>query len=593
MALQARRLPWRRTPVKPNAQSKPRLSFVDRFHYWLTGIIAFVLSLLIQFWRNRTAKLIAFYFIFISSLIIYFTSFDNYLSLLSLGSNFIFGFGFILVQFVGLFWFLSRTRVIETVPGDKGAISFDDYYGSKHLVQLMREWTKLLTVDKSKLDAMGGRSLSGILLIGPPGTGKTMLAQCLSTESHAAFIGMSGSDFQSMFFGIGVLKVRGMFSKARAMAKEYGACILFIDEVDAIASSRGAVVGDPNQPVPGAMGGGVFGGMGGGLGVLSRLLVEMDGITEVPLRDRIQNRILAWLGVPTIDPGVVLVMGSTNRPDVIDPAILRPGRFDRKIEVTLPDRGDRRALFNGYLKKIKHDGKINVDYLVRITPGVSQAFIASAVTKDSARLAIFDGRKSIRQSDIELALQEITMGIPQPVGELEPRQREVLSYHEAGHAVAVYHYMRDDANIGWASIVRRGGAMGYVQHVETEDRYIVPLARLKKGIMVSLCGHEAVKLVYGEPWTGAASDLNNVRRMIAVLIAHLEFGALPRDFDILKAIDQKRIDRYMDDSMAKARTFLSTHRAELDAVAAALRERDELQGSEVIDIIEKIHAQAA
>ena len=593
MALQARRLPWRRTPVKPNAQSKPRLSFVDRFHYWLTGIIAFVLSLLIQFWRNRTAKLIAFYFIFISSLIIYFTSFDNYLSLLSLGSNFIFGFGFILVQFVGLFWFLSRTRVIETVPGDKGAISFDDYYGSKHLVQLMREWTKLLTVDKSKLDAMGGRSLSGILLIGPPGTGKTMLAQCLSTESHAAFIGMSGSDFQSMFFGIGVLKVRGMFSKARAMAKEYGACILFIDEVDAIASSRGAVVGDPNQPVPGAMGGGVFGGMGGGLGVLSRLLVEMDGITEVPLRDRIQNRILAWLGVPTIDPGVVLVMGSTNRPDVIDPAILRPGRFDRKIEVTLPDRGDRRALFNGYLKKIKHDGKINVDYLVRITPGVSQAFIASAVTKDSARLAIFDGRKSIRQSDIELALQEIPMGIPQPVGELEPRQREVLSYHEAGHAVAVYHYMRDDANIGWASIVRRGGAMGYVQHVETEDRYIVPLARLKKGIMVSLCGHEAVKLVYGEPWTGAASDLNNVRRMIAVLIAHLEFGALPRDFDILKAIDQKRIDRYMDDSMAKARTFLSTHRAELDAVAAALRERDELQGSEVIDIIEKIHAQAA
>ena len=593
MALQARRLPWRRTPVKPNAQSKPRLSFVDRFHYWLTGIIAFVLSLLIQFWRNRTAKLIAFYFIFISSLIIYFTSFDNYLSLLSLGSNFIFGFGFILVQFVGLFWFLSRTRVIETVPGDKGAISFDDYYGSKHLVQLMREWTKLLTVDKSKLDAMGGRSLSGILLIGPPGTGKTMLAQCLSTESHAAFIGMSGSDFQSMFFGIGVLKVRGMFSKARAMAKEYGACILFIDEVDAIASSRGAVVGDPNQPVPGAMGGGVFGGMGGGLGVLSRLLVEMDGITEVPLRDRIQNRILAWLGVPTIDPGVVLVMGSTNRPDVIDPAILRPGRFDRKIEVTLPDRGDRRALFNGYLKKIKHDGKINVDYLVRITPGVSQAFIASAVTKDSARLAIFDGRKSIRQSDIELALQEITMGIPQPVGELEPRQREVLSYHEAGHAVAVYHYMRDDANIGWASIVRRGGAMGYVQHVETEDRYIVPLARLKKGIMVSLCGHEAVKLVYGEPWTGAASDLNNVRRMIAVLIAHLEFGALPRDFDILKAIDQKRIDRYMDDSMAKARTFRSTHRAELDAVAAALRERDELQGSEVIDIIEKIHAQAA
>jgi ATP-dependent Zn protease len=121
----------------------------------------------------------------------------------------------------------------------------------------------------------------------------------------------------------------------------------------------------------------------------------------------------------------------------------------------------------------------------------------------------------------------------------------------------------------------------------------MPLARLKKGIMVSLCGHEAVKLVYGEPWTGASSDLNNVRRMITVLIAHLEFGALPRDFDILKTIDQKQIDRYMDDSMAKARTFLTAHRAELDAVADALRERDELQGSQVIEIIEKIHEKTA
>jgi cell division protease FtsH len=592
MALIARRLPWRRTPAKSRAQTKKPRSLIERFHYWLTGVLAFFLALIIGTWRNQTARAVIFYILAISSVIIYFFSFDTYISILSLGANFVFGFGFILIQFVGLFWFLSRTRVIETVPGDKGAISFDNYYGSKHLVKLMREWTTLLTVDKSKLDAMGGRSLSGILLIGPPGTGKTMLAQCLSTESHAAFIGMSGSDFQSMFFGIGVLKVGSMFSKARQRAKEYGACILFIDEVDAIASSRGSVVGDPNQPVMGGMGGGIFGGMGG-MGVLSRMLVEMDGITEVPLRDRIQNKMLAWLGVPTIDPGVVLVMGSTNRPDVMDPAILRPGRFDRKIEVTLPDRGDRRALFNGYLKKIKHDGKIDVDYLVRITPGVSQAFIASAVTKDSARLAIFDGRKSIRQNDIEMALQEITVGIPQPVGELEERQREVLSYHEAGHAVAVYHYMRDEANIGWASIVRRGGAMGYVQHVENEDRYIIPLARLKKGIMVSLCGHEAVKLVYGEPWTGASSDLNNVRRMISVLIAHLEFGALPRDFDILKAVDQKQIDRYMEESMSKARGFLSAHRAELDAVASALRERDELQGSEVIEIIEKIHGKAA
>ena len=570
--------------------SKRRKSFVDRTLIWITGTISFWLALFVAFWRNKTLKIVVFYFILISAGVIYFTSWETYGNIIQTAFQFLFGFGFIMVQFVGLFWFLSRTRVIETIPGDEGAISFEDYYGSEHLVELVREWTALLTVDRDKLDEMGGRGLSGILLMGPPGTGKTMLAQCLSTDSHAAFIGMSGSDFQSMFFGIGVLKVRNMFKKARAYAKEYGACILFIDEIDSIASSRGAVQGDPSQgPMQGGMAGGIFGGMGG-IGVLSRLLVEMDGITEIPMRDRFQNRMLKWLGLEPLDPGVVLVMGSTNRPDVLDPAITRPGRFDRKIQVTLPDRGSRRALFEGYMERIKHDDTVDVDTLVRVTPGVSQAFIASAITKDAARLAIFDGRDAISQKDVEMALQEITVGIPQPISELDPRQREVLSYHEAGHAIAVYHFMRDEANIGWASIVRRGAAMGYVQHFEKEDRYIIPLARLKKGIMVSLAGHEAVKLVFGEPWTGAASDLNNVRRMIAALIAHLEFGSLPRDFDTLKAVKAEQIDEYMERSITSTRAFLETHRAELDAVAQALQEHDELEGEKVVKIIEDVSA---
>lgn len=576
-----------------NKKNKPRRSIVDSFLLWLTSLLSFWLSLLVSFWRNKILKLVTVYFLLISAATISFTSWQTYFTILETGSRFLFGLGFIMVQFIGLFWFLSRTRVLESIPGDKGSISFDDYYGSEHLVKLVREWTALLTIGKDKLDQMGGRGLSGILLLGPPGTGKTMLAQCLSTDSEAAFIGMSGSDFTSMFFGIGVLKVRSMFAKARSFAKQYGACILFIDEIDAIASSRGAVEGDPSAgPVQGGMSGGVFGGMGG-VGVLSRLLVEMDGITEIPRRDRIQSRLLTWLGMDPIDPGVVLVMGSTNRPSVLDPAITRPGRFDRKIQVMLPDRGSRRALFEGYMQKIKHDDTVNIDTLVRVTPGVSQALIASAITKDAARLAIFDGRDAVSQKDIEMALQEITMGIPQPISELDPKQREVLSYHEGGHAVAVYHFMREEANIGWASIVRRGGAMGYVQHFEKEDRYIIPLARLKKGIMVSLAGHEAVKLVFGEPWTGASSDLNNVRRMIASLIAHLEFGTLPRDFDLLKAIKSEQIDNYMDESMEKTHTFLITHRGELDAVAIALQESDELQGEQVVNIIEKVIANGA
>jgi len=566
---------------------KAAVSFVDKFLYWLTSILSFWFALIVSFFRNKVLRLVILNFALISAIVISFTSWQTYFSILETASRFLFGLGFIMVQFIGLFWFLSRTRVLETVPGDKGAISFDDYYGSEHLVKLVREWTSLLTIDKDKLDQMGGRGLSGILLTGPPGTGKTMLAQCLSTDSEAAFIGMSGSDFTSMFFGIGVLKVKGMFSKARRFAKDYGACILFIDEIDAIASSRGAVEGDPTAgPVQGGMSGGVFGGMGG-VGVLSRLLVEMDGITEIPRRDLIQNRMLKWLGIKEIDPGVVLVMGSTNRPAVLDPAITRPGRFDRKIQVMLPDRGSRRSLFKGYLKKIKYDDSIDIDTLVRVTPGVSQALIASAITKDAARLAIFDGREAVSERDIELSLQEITMGIPQPISELDPKQREVLSYHEAGHAIAVYHFMREEANIGWASIVRRGGAMGYVQHFEKEDRYIIPLARLKKGIIVSLAGHEAVKLVFEEAWTGAASDLNNVRFMISSLIAHLEFGSLPRDFDLLKTIKSEQIDNYMKESINKTSAFLQLHRRELDAVALALQDQDELQGDQVVSVIER------
>jgi cell division protease FtsH len=324
------------------------------------------------------------------------------------------------------------------------------------------------------------------------------------------------------------------------------------------------------------------------MGLLSRLLVEMDGLTEVPLRDKIQNKMRGWVGVPIIDPGVVLVMGSTNRPDVIDPAVLRPGRIDRRIEVGLPDRGSRRALFTGYLKKVKHDESINVDELVRLSNGVSQAFVASAVRKDAVRLAIFGERKAVSQLDILRSLQELAVGLPQPISELDPDQRKAIAIHEAGHAVAVALLLKDTSAIAWVSIVRRGGALGYVMPLEKDDRYIVPLERLHKGIMMSLAGHEAVKLKLKEPWTGAGSDLNHVRQMAAVLISHLDFGTLPTDPDVFKAIDPKRLNKFIKEKMKETREFLKENIVALDAVTAALLERDELTGPEAMAIIKKV-----
>jgi ATP-dependent 26S proteasome regulatory subunit len=193
-------------------------------------------------------------------------------------------------------------------------------------------------------------------------------------------------------------------------------CILFIDEIDAIAGNRGGVQDPRRGPVQGGLAGGMFGGMGG-LGVMSRLLVEMDGVTEIPMRDRIQNRMLELLQMPPVDPGVLLIMGATNRPDSLDPAIVRPGRFDRKITVPYPDKGSRRAIITGYLGKVKHDPKINLEQLVSSTAGTTPALLENAITSEAARLAIEDGRDRINQADIREALLIERDGLKQPISE--------------------------------------------------------------------------------------------------------------------------------------------------------------------------------
>ncbi|MGH2620365.1 MAG: AAA family ATPase, partial [Anaerolineales bacterium] len=307
-------------------------------------------------------------------------------------SRLLFAVLFMVVQFGALFWFISRTRTVIIRPGDPKQITFDDYWGQPNLVKIVQQWISLLS-DRDDFVKMGGQYINGLLLFGEPGTGKTLLAKAMAGEAGVAFLSVEGSGFRGMFWGMDTLRVMTFVSKARKLAREYGACIAYIDEIDAVGMSRGGVMGGGGMMGGGMMGGGMMGGMGSG--ALTRLLYEMDGISEPSRTDRIRAKLYKLSGRPVPPRNWhVLFMGSTNRPDVLDPALLRPGRFDQIIQVDRPDRVGRRAIIEGYLSKIKHDtAQIDVDGIVADTPRATPAQIMSAVTKDAVRRALFAGRK--------------------------------------------------------------------------------------------------------------------------------------------------------------------------------------------------------
>ncbi len=415
-------------------------------------------------------------------------------------------------------------------------------------------------------------------------THNTLLAKAMAGDSGIAFYGQEGSSFTSMFFGVGVLKIMAFFRKGRQLAKQFGACILFLDEIDAIGRSRGGT-GAQNQP---GFAGGIFGGIGA-MGLLTRLLYEMDGIEDLSLWDQCENKIRKFLGVEEINQGTIMVLGSTNIAEVLDPALTRPGRFDRKIYIDLPDKKSRKAIIEGYLKTISHDPNISVEELVQITPHVTPAQIASAITKDAVRLAFFDGRDYVTQRDIEDALEEQVLGIPNPIADFDPEQKRQVAIHEAGHAI-VQHFVRPDERIVRVSIVRRGGALGYMLPVSKVDLYTLPLDVFIRDIMVSLAGHVATELVLGKPWTGAGGDLMAVRSRVMLLASHGMFGSFPIDPSGKFEYDpetRKLVDIFLKDCLQKTKEILEQHRKALDALIEALLEKDDLLGKEVVEIIER------
>ena len=547
-----------------------------------------------QIWEIALNILRRSWWVILAGVMIFWASADpGVLNLFLLAISFIgrllFAILFMVVQFGALFWFISRTRTVVVKPGDDKQVTFDDYWGQPALLRLVKQWISLLG-DRERFVEMGGQYINGLMLFGEPGTGKTLLAKAMAGEAGIAFMSVEGSGFRGMFWGMDTLKMMTFVKKARKLAREHGACIAYIDEIDAVGMSRGSVMGG-GQMAGGMMGGGMMNG------ALTRLLYEMDGISELSRMDKIKARINKLLRKePPKRDWHVLFMGSTNRPDVLDPALLRPGRFDQVIKVDRPDRVGRKAIIEGYLSKINHDEGIDVDAIVADTPRATPAQVMSAITKDSVRRALFANREYVQQEDIDQAIQEQLVGMANPIEDMDPVLLRQIAYHEAGHAI-VQHYVMPDQRISRVSIVRRSsGTLGYMLPVDTVEMYGQPLRRIVGRIMVALAGHLSVKVFMGEFWTGATGDYNMARMDFRDLAVHGFFGPpvseLYRDVKELQFSDE-RVERIWVSLEDQIERMLVGHADEIEALVERLLERRDLSNAEVLELLGKNSLQLA
>jgi cell division protease FtsH len=368
-------------------------------------------------------------------------------------------------QFVLMFWFLSRSRMYTIMPGAEG-ISFADYRGQPEVLEQAQQLVTLLR-GVAAFEGSGGEPLNGLLLEGPPGTGKTWLAQAISTEAGVPYFYVDTSSLQGMFMGMGAMKVGRMYGKARKAAKEYGAAVVFLDEIDTIGSRAGVS----------AVGGGTAGGMGGmgggaGMGLLSTMLIEMSGFSlEHGWRARMRTRFYKYIlrRKPPKPQKRVLTIGATNRIQALDPALLRPGRFDKKLRIDAPDTEGRREIFDYYLSKMAHDESMDPLVLATETPGYTPADI-KYVLNETLRYALFSGRRYMTYLDFQMAKPEHEMGIRTPIKNMSREAKERVAFHEAGHALAVRLFMPDN-RISRISIVRQGATYGVVAHYPARDAY--------------------------------------------------------------------------------------------------------------------------
>lgn len=449
-------------------------------------------------------------------------------------------------------------------------VTFKDVAGVEEAKEELQEIIEFLK-EPQKFQKLGGRMPKGVLLMGPPGTGKTLLARAIAGEASVPFFSISGSDFVEMFVGVGASRVRDLFEQGKKNAP----CIIFIDEIDAVGRHRGA-------------------GLGGGHDereqTLNQLLVEMDGFES--------------------NEGVILI-AATNRPDVLDPALLRPGRIDREVVVTLPDIKGREGIIKVHTRRIPFAKDVDISILARGTPGMSGAQLANLVNEAALNAARFD-RKSVAMADFEEAKDKVLMGKERKSMIMSDEEKRNTAYHEAGHALAA-HLLPDADPLHKVTIIPRGRALGVTMQLPAEDKYSYTREYMEASLTILLAGRVAEELVLGSCTTGASNDLERVteraRKMVCEWgmseeIGPLSYGKKEEQIFLGREIAQhqdysentamqidKEVKKVVLAAYAEAKELLEENRDALILVAEALLEYETLDGNEVTAVIkgEKIH----
>lgn len=449
-------------------------------------------------------------------------------------------------------------------------VTFKDVAGVEEAKEELQEIIEFLK-EPQKFQKLGGRIPKGVLLMGPPGTGKTLLARAIAGEASVPFFSISGSDFVEMFVGVGASRVRDLFEQGKKNAP----CIIFIDEIDAVGRHRGA-------------------GLGGGHDereqTLNQLLVEMDGFES--------------------NEGVILI-AATNRPDVLDPALMRPGRFDREVVVTLPDIKGREGILKVHTRRIPFAKDVDISILARGTPGMSGAQLANLVNEAALNAARFD-HKSVAMADFEEAKDKVLMGKERKSMIMSDAEKRNTAYHEAGHALAA-HLLPDADPLHKVTIIPRGRALGVTMQLPEEDKYSYTREYMEASLTILLAGRVAEELVLGSCTTGASNDLERVteraRKMVCEWgmseeIGPLTYGKKEEQIFLGREIAQhqdysentamqidKEVKKVVMAAYAEATKLLEENRDDLILVAEALLEYETLDGNEVKAVLkgEKIH----
>lgn len=479
----------------------------------------------------------------------------------------------ILVLF-GLFWFFLYRQVrgpggrvlsfgksrAKQLSGEHTKFTFADVAGVEEAKTELKEVIEFLK-DPKRFQKLGAKIPKGVLLVGPPGTGKTLLAKAVAGEADVPFFSISGSDFVEMFVGVGASRVRDLFEQGKKSAP----CIIFIDEIDAVGRMRGA-------------------GMGGGHDereqTLNQLLVEMDGFNA--------------------NEGVILIAAS-NRPDVLDAALLRPGRFDRHIVVDAPDLIGREGILKVHFKDKTVDKKLDINLIARRTPGLVGSDLANVVN-EAALLAARRNKDEITLKEVEAAIERVIAGPERKSRLLNDREKKMIAYHEVGHALVAKLIPATDP-VHKISILPRGRALGYTLQLPTEDKYLTTKTEILNNMAVLLGGRVAEDLIFGEMSTGAQNDLERATELAHKMVCEygmseamgpLTFGRkdhevfLGRDFmkeknyseEVASAIDRE-VRNIIETSYERARSKLSKNKDKLDKLAVVLIEREILEADEV------------